>query len=483
MGKASMSVVFTLAVTSAMLAGNPWLVLYQNSTKMLLYNNHEVQFLPQTQTIAFLNPAHIHSFFPLTYVLSRIYFLLVPSPILGEFVFPMLMTAILLAVLLESWTKAMPGFLRYLGWFAVGALFLDYNGFSNWLWFRSVGGWELLVFLVAFRSVGVAKARNTLVAFTILILSMVMSDEGIIAMAAVFFLLFQASLCKQERKIFARWIGLFFLLFVGYGLGTGFIGEVYYGSFVPVIQRQLIDLLTFNVHLASRLSYLALPLFQVVGSGLAFFVMFGVVPVVLAWTALRNGIPPRSLVLSGSLLVLGVGLRLSNLAGTSPQYISALYGVILFLLFPLSILSVSRGTLLTHQAKRQNKGHWAGLALIFLILISVFVMANFQLNPVVPAGKVTVTSDARMRLVYIQAGGIYVGSFAHGPVSTEQISDISTLFVNPSTRNSSYYFASPLYSIYQGQQLRPAYRNLYYSSGPIGIEGLSSYSPGSNPTG
>jgi len=106
------------------LEGIPWNIPFPNSVQMLLYNDQEVTFQASTGTIGFFLPGSIHSFFPLSYVFSRMLFVPVPFPILVEFFSHAIVTFLLLFGLGRYWIRKSTG----IGNYTLLQLWLSFHG-------------------------------------------------------------------------------------------------------------------------------------------------------------------------------------------------------------------------------------------------------------------------------------------------------------------------------------------------------------------
>src|SRR5271155_5284003 len=133
---------FFIAITTiatTLLRGIPWLISLPNWPGILLFN-HEVTFLPASQTVLFFNPSNVHTFFPFSYIFSRILFLQVPNPLLDEFIMPVIMEFVLLFLLTASWLRNRPASLSYFVIFAIGCLSLYiFTSVDQYVWFDSIG--------------------------------------------------------------------------------------------------------------------------------------------------------------------------------------------------------------------------------------------------------------------------------------------------------------------------------------------------------
>jgi hypothetical protein len=475
MNKYIPATVACLVAAPFLIRGFPWLLLYPNSSLMLLFN-HEVTYVSSSQTLVFFNSGAIHSFFPFSYVFARVFFLYVPSPVLVEFVFPAAISFILLSALALLWLRNLPSEDWYLSWFAFGSLSLLYligTAAATSLWFSSIGLWELLVFLCLLRYARAISLRTPSVSVVavLLLVAMLLGDDGVAFLAAVFALVMQAGLLTRQRVPYLRWAMLSAIMFLSYEAAIGFIGEVYYGTYLPVLRSQLTDLLSFNLQLSTHLNYLSLPLYQTVGSAVAFFAMFGVVPILLLGYSLRRGWKLTSLLVPGLILLVGVSLRLSSIVTAQPAYVGALYEYVLYLVLPVSLLAAVRAKVEAGGTLRGARLRRYGYVFFAIVSICVLVLATFQFNPLIPTGKVSVVTDSRVEPVYVQAAGIFASGFGLTSMTTAEIGDSTVLFVNPSNLTSNYILTSPLPSPFHLPFKPAATQELCYTNGIIVIAG------------
>lgn len=462
--------VAALVAAPFLIQGIPWSVLYPGSSLMLLFN-HEVVPVASTQTLRFFNPGAIHSFFPFSYLFAKVFFLFVPSPVLVEFTSPVVIVFVLMTAVALAWLRDAESTESCVVWFAVGCLILYYaGGPTSWLWFSSVGWWELLAFLVLVRSLrrSSLRSRPTSLVALLLLASMLLGDDGVAFIAGTLVLATHAVALRKDRGHYLRWVVLSAMMFLSYEASIGFAGELYYGSYIPVLQREMADLLSFNLQFGAHLATLSLPLYQTVGSGVAFLLMFAAVPLLLLGHSLRRGWSAKGFAFPGLLLAAGVVLRISNTITAQPQYVSAIYAYVLFLILPVAILWTVYGRLGT-SGRRAEGLRRSGYLLFAVVSVCVLVIATFQFNPLVPTGHVASVTDPRVEPTYVQAAGIYAHAFGASPLAVAQIADDSVLFVDPSNSTATYLLTSPLPSPFQSQgqfQLSPG-QSVYYSSGTM----------------
>ena len=111
-------------------------------------------------------------------------------------------------------------------------------------------------------------------------------------------------------------------------------------------------------------------------------------------------------------------------------------------------------------------------AILFLVVtICVLTIATFQINPLVPVGKIGSITDQRVEFTSLQAAGVYSNHYVPVPLTTAEISDINTLFVNPQNDSSPYLLTSLLPSPYAPQYKLGPDTAVYYTNGPIIIVG------------
>lgn len=454
-----------LVAIPLVLSGDPWLLLDPNSQNFLLYN-HEVQYSASTQTVTFFNPSSIHTYFPLSYIFARVFYVIVPSPLLVEFISPAIISSVLLGVLCVSWIKESPRQLGFLAIFAVGSLILFYVISDQWLWFRSIGSLELIVFITLFASPGRKPFTSQPTAMVFLIAAMVLGDDGVVSFAAILFLLAQYGMSARRDREYVAWAGLLAVCVVVYAFAIRFAGESYYGRYLPVLQYEVNNLLNLNLRFSGHLAAVGLPEFQSLGLAIAFLTMFGILPLLLLWHGLTVGIRRRNFVVPGFLIALGVALRISNTVTATAQYVGALYGFVLFVFVPVSVFALVRAS--GRGSSRPQKGGYAKSLKILTVVVfgCVLVLSTFQLNPILPHGAVASVSDNRMRFVYLRASGLFTNEHGTSPVTVMQISDISTLFVNPPAPSSDYLLTSGLPSPF-AQRPSLGSSDLLYNNGPF----------------
>lgn len=457
------------------LYGFPWLVLYPNSSRILLYNDNEAAFSILTKSFAFFNPSQIHSFFPLTYVLSRVFYLLVPSPVFVEFIAPAAITFALLSIVAITWVRQaktiMSLHMAFMVTFAIGTLSLFYVGENEYLfmWFRSVGIWSFLVFLTLFSSQSDSYRRTKTIVLSFLFVSMILGDDGIVAMAAIMFLGFQALLNPKNRKQFLQWTLLALVIILGYEGAIGLEGAVYYGNYAVIMRSQFEDFLAGNIGLSAGIGKVELSFAKEVVTLAAQAVLFVVVPIMIFLRSIQNKIRARIFVLPG-IFLLG-GLAFQEVARHVGGYNSFSYFTyFLYLFLPVTILVIIRSLprpsiLLRHRTRSRN----LGLALV-TVTVCVVILSTIAINStpnLLPIGKISNVVDARVELYYLQAGGVYASFYAETPISSQHITDLNTLLVNLVT-NSTYVLSSPLPSP-SYQPISFSSNDVVYSNGPFVI--------------
>ena len=418
------------------LRGIPWLVQFPNDVGMLLYN--QVGLDSQSQQLLFFQPQNIHSFYPLTFSLSRMYFVIAPWPLLVEFISPLIITIVLFVSVFAIWLRNSSESQSVFVVFAFGTMILFYVSLDNFLWFRTCGYWALLSALLLLRLPNAGRQRQTAI-FMLLVAAMVLGDDGIVSYLMLFFLVLCGIIDKTRRADLIRKAGYFALFLIFYSGIIGYAGQLYYGNYLAIIQANFISLLSSGVQVTSHISQVGLPIDQLLVSNAAFLIVFAIVPIYL----LRSIRATNRLVIflpSAVLLVLGDAVKVVNSASSGFFYLGTLFGYLLTMLLPLSILST---LFYSKESKTSRVDKMPYPKFSYLIAACVVIILILQANPIVPAGRITQASDPRVTLTLNQASGIYLSQFSTSPPSVEYISDSSTLFIG-SQANSQYQVVASL---------------------------------------
>jgi hypothetical protein len=452
-----------LFVTMLLVQGIPWLITYPQWTGMLLFS-HEIHYSPDSQTLRFFDPSSIHTFFPLTYAFSRIYFLLVPIPLLAEFVLPASIQFILLALLAGSWLRRLPRELYYLAIYAVGVVSLYCAQLNPFLWFRSIGVWELIVFLTIFGTPFKNVSRSTAVVFILLLLSILFGDDGIEMIVAATFLALQVILATNGRRLYSVWLGFTVLIYVSYESAIGFAGASYYGGYLPSLLAQISEIISRDFNVAQQVNTYSSSLARVITLDGAFATLFILIPIVLFFNGIRNGISAKKFLIPGLVLILGLLLRASfSLTGKGAVFGS--YFVHLFsLVLPVTVLGLLRSLSTPNKARLRVGQVRHPLAVAGAVFACVLVLVDVGL--VIPVGSINTSVDPRVLYSYMPASGVFVQTFALGPITTESISDLTTIFINAPTNDSPYMLVSSVPSAFSSPPILTTH-SIYYSSGPI----------------
>jgi len=448
--------------------GVPWLIPYSHWTGMLLFS-HTVPYPSGSQTLTLFDPSNIHTFFPLTYVFSQIYFLMVPVPLFVEFVLPVAIEVILLALLAGAWLRRLPKELCYLAVYAVGIFSFYYAELDPFLWFRSIGAWELIVFLTLFGAFGPASrttSRSTVIIFILLLGSILLGDDGIEMIAVVAFLTSLVVLIESGRRFYSLWLGFIALMYVSYEAAINFAGSSYYGGYVPFFLAQVSDMLAFGSNAAQQVSAHSSSLLRSIASDSAFGVVFVLIPAILLIQGIRNGIGIKRFIVPGVALVLGIVLRVSF----SSQGNGTIYGSYFFhlftLVFPVLLLALVRATSLSRKTGIRVGRDGRLLAMICVVFVSILILA--EVGQVTPVGTVNTSADPRVLYTYMPASGVYAQRFSAGPISSEITSDATAIFLNAPVKDSPYILASSLPPADSGSP-PSANSDILYSNGPLFI--------------
>lgn len=449
------------------LQGVPWLIQFPNSGQMVLYNDNEVSYHSSTQTLGFFLPSTIHSFFPLSFVFSRVFYVLIPSPVLVEFVMPEVVTFLLLFAFGRSWLRRAPGNGKYLVLLAFGAFSLFYvTALSPWFWFRSIGSWGLITFLVLLAS---KQARARSIFLFLVFFSMVLGDDGLMAVSALFFLLVQSFYSSQSRRFYLRMASILGLLILAYEAAIGISGFLYFGSYSASFEAQILGILNFN--LQTHLSAVSLPQIQSVGLIAASFVLFVLFPIVLATIYIRSHLPLRNLILAALILLVGDGVRIAYTISAQPQYNNLPFEIILYLAFPLSILGLAgvKRTAVSRVGIHESPTPRHLVLSICIVFACVLILSTFWLNPLLIGGPVQRVTDPRVLFISLQDAGIVIHNYSPSLIAVERFSDASILFVGPPQQHAAFALVSSLPSPFPGGQPDFSNKDVLFSNGVLQI--------------
>ena len=313
--------------------------------------------------------------------------------------------------------------------------------------------------------------RNGSVSLTMLVLLvlMLLGDDGVVFLAAGLTLIVSAILIRSERSHYLRWALLSAVLFLSYEAAIGFVGLSYYGSYLLILKQQLLDLLaapnTFRT--GAYLARVAQPVFQLAGTGIATLAMFAIIPLVLLQRSRKQGWRIWSLLLPAMILVVGDIFRLGIIVTQYFTYAGYLYTYALYLAFPVTILAVVHANL-GRNPVLGRKGIFGWKRTFFLTVgICVLIIAVFQINPIIQSGRINSSQDSRVDNTYMQAAGIYATNFSLGAPAETTITGPQTLFLNPSNSSSNYLLTTLLHNPVGPPFELTSMTDLYYNDGPL----------------
>ena len=191
---------------------------------------HEVKYNGISNSITFFIPGQVHSYFPISYVFTKVAYLLIPSPTGVEFILPVLLQALLLLILVKAWYKRASGWTTPL--LAIIAVSMGYFINGPFLWFRSPAAWCLEIFPIWLL---LPDGRAKTATFVALAITMVLGDDGVISYAILGFITV-ALLWHKGNRYLLKYFVLLASLILMYGYAIGIIGASYYASYVTLIE-------------------------------------------------------------------------------------------------------------------------------------------------------------------------------------------------------------------------------------------------------
>jgi hypothetical protein len=453
-----------------LLQGDPWSLAYPAYYKMQLFY-HEVSYNPTSSTITFAVPGSIHSYFPLTYVLSKILSLFVPSPVLTEFVLPPIISSTLITLVTLRWSSIHESWLRPISMFGILLVILSENTIIGTLWFRSIGYWCLLVILILF-SGQVLHGNKRFLVYLFLLGAIVLGDDGPMFYLVVIFIT-PLLLYSQQKMLVYRYLILAILLYVGYNSSLAFAGPEYiliYEKYLLLVVNQFARMsqIALNTHLQA----VGLPVWQVSAYLLAFSVMFIVIPMLLMQWIISTLGNYRILVLPALFLFVGGILRIGNVFLPVPIYVSALYPIALYYALPVSIFGVILHLRMGSHLIVRSSAKSLTRKILVIGGISVIALSLLQLNPILPTNHITSTSDSRMWFTYLQPAAIFVTNYGASNIAVAYFTDLSTLFFGNPPISTQYLVTSTLPSPYQAPP-DLLLRGVTYMNGPILVMALA----------
>lgn len=384
-----------------------------NYQGIMLFNGDNV-FDNTTGRLTFYHAQFVHSFYPLTYVLSRIFFLVVNQPLISEFVMPMAVTACLLYAVLSLALSLLPqghGMALY----AVCLFAFLATEFSQ-LSFESIAIWALLVLVVV--EIGRPRQGRKATLISMLLLSaIILSNDGIVTYMALFFYALIGVFSPQSRRT-----NFFLLLFGGlsqllYFNVIAFSGPIYYSTYLLVVSSLLSSLMNPNSSMfGTHISSLGLPLFQSIGLVAANVVFYMAIPGILVYFAYRERIDTMRLGPAIILYSAGLALRVANALIPNINYVSALYGYILFGFVPLGVLAAldARKPSPITSVPRSTRHSYQATSL--LIVAGTVFLLWFSATPMIPTGKIVSSSDPRANEINLLMAQFYGIQYGKGPL-------------------------------------------------------------------
>jgi hypothetical protein len=453
-----------------LLQGDPWSLSYPDYSRMQLFY-HEVIYDPTSSKITFAVPNSIHSYFPLTYILSKILSLLVLSPVLTEFVLPPIISCTLITLVALRWSSIHEPWLRPISMYAILLIILSASTVIDDLTFTSVAYWSLLVMLILF-SERKLKENKLFLIYLSLLFALVLSDVGPIGYLVVIFII-PLLVHSRMRTLLYRYLIQAILLLIGYQYFLGFLGWKYTLSYnfyllLEISQLGSLSPTSLNTHLRA----VGLPVWQISGYLLAFSVIFIVIPILLVrWitSTLKNY---RILLLPAFFLFGGGILRIGNVFLPVPIYVSALYPIFLYYALPVSIFGVILHLRIENDPIVGRNAESFKRKILVIGGISVIALSLLQLSPILPTNHITSTSDSQMWFTYLQPGAIFVTNYGSSNVGVEQFTDLTILFFGNPPAATQYLVTSILPSPYQPTP-DLSFRDVTYMNGPILVMALT----------
>jgi len=438
------------------------LIPYSNWTGMMLFS-HEGVMLPGTQQMTFFNSYYAHSFFPLTYVLTRVLFLFVPSPLLVEFILFTILGLVLMILLARTWMHNQPPLYRPFIIFAIGAFSLFFLlAMNQYFWFNDVGLWELIVFFTLLGGLRGSNSGIKLVLPGMLLTAMILGDDGLSFLIAAAFLGLQILYDVKDRRELLSLLGISTLAFISYQVAIGFVSVFWYGRNISSLLTQIYDILTIaGQNFAQHLNAGGLPLYQSFGEDFAFVVLFVCIPMILLFDGLRAGMTFRDVAAPGVVLFAGLAFRGSYVIFGQGSTWGAFFILILYLALPASVLGVVRKKTMTKdQTVQTGEG---GHARLVAVLVLVCVLSFSILVSLPSSGTIASAADPRVAYGYLPQIGIYTQLHASSPTIVEYPPDLSALFLFGYGPNPNYLVGSVLPSTYFPPIATS--HNVYYSNG------------------
>lgn len=400
---------------------------FPNYQRLVLFNADNV-FDVSTEGLTFFQPSFVHSYYPLTYIFSRVFYLFVNQPMITEFVLPMAITASLMYVVVSAALTRVDQE-QHLVLYSVCLLAFLAVEFSQ-LGFESIAIWALIVLTETELGHSKRGREGNLVSMLLLVV-IVLSNDGVITyMVMLYYGLSYAFSPTRRRE------SIQLLLFGGlsqllYFSVIAFKGPSYYSTYLPTLIRLLSSFLIPNsIAPSSHVSALHLPLFQSYGLIVVNAAFYLLIPGVLFGEAYRRRTESRRLIPLVVLYMAGLALRIANVLVPSVIFVSAFYSYVLFGFVPVSIIAAlgtpRRSSFRSSTGKRGSRHQAMSLG----IIVATLLLLWFQATPMLPpSGRVTSSSDPRALSINLLSAQVYGAKYGNGPLLGE-LGDTNSLFTD-----------------------------------------------------
>jgi hypothetical protein len=452
--------VATVLLVRWFLPGGPQLIPFPSYKDLTLYHS-EVVWNEATATMTFATSGSPHSNYPLSYVFSRVLQLLIPQPVIDEFLIGMVVTIILLSITMSIWMKKYGSTKGLFVIFGFGALIL-YYAVGGQLWFNSIAAFELLVLVSAFPFILTNIKRGSIL-FAILILAIVLSDDGIITYLVFLYMLVGLLLSSKLRPQLWRLLRVGILIQLAYQAAVALSGPIYYSAYLSTLTKEYLAFLSPSTsNLQAHISSVGLPPFQLWGLIAASLALFAVIPLFLL---LYGGKMIRYMIPAFLLLGLGDLARLSNVLTPSVYFIGAFYIVVLYGFVPIAIFGGLHASGNFEPHHKTTQGHRNQFfAVVFVLSL---VSSWFLYVPLVSYGPVTNSTDPRISYVYLFDAQVYAARYSPGRL-LGSITDFNLLLINSSATGPpvfvGYAIGGPFWAAFNS-----SYPNQVYFSNSIAL--------------
>lgn len=466
---ALVSALAVIGIVVFFLEGVPLLFPFSTWAKMILFY-HEVQYDPITQSLRFFLPSNVHTFFPMSYVFSRIVYLEVPSPLVVEFVMPTTIQFLLLGILAVILFKKVSPILSSLSIYAVGIMLLYVLGTNPQLWFKSIGFWELLVALILLAKMPEGPRGRSSIPYVLLLITMLLGDDGLYLLVISAFMISRLFLSERPKTRYIWWLGFAGLIYLAYELSISFIAASYYGSYIPALQAQLSEFLTSssgNLNAAIGRYTTSLP-FGFLLNDLSFGLLYVLIPIFIVARIRHRGFGVRKLILPGLVLVVGLSIRvsysLSVLSVATDSYFFQLFEVLFAVTLFATTLTYSVDGFGTMGGTR---GVWGNLSTVVIVFACVLVITLTGLTLV--SGPINNATDPRVAYSYLPSAGVFIQGYSIVPVNAHQViggKDLAAIFANVVPYKAPLLLSTVLPSEFSGAAANLK-QYVYYDNGII----------------